>query len=66
MAEIDGIADGVIATYVRDGGREYKLKGKFLVGTDGKAGFTRKVNSEAKGVKFESSDKYEISLFKPY
>lgn len=65
LAGIDEIADGVIATYVRDG-REHKLKGKFLVGADGKTGFTRKMYLEAKGVKLESSDKYEISLFEPF
>ncbi|PUU76259.1 putative monooxygenase [Tuber borchii] len=60
LAGIDEIADGVIATYVRDG-REHKLKGKFLVGADGKTGFTRKMYLEVKGVKLESSDKFRYN-----
>ena len=47
--------DSVIATYLDTSNMRHTLKGKFLVGADGKTGFTRKQYLEAKGVKMEHS-----------
>jgi 2-polyprenyl-6-methoxyphenol hydroxylase-like FAD-dependent oxidoreductase len=43
----------VYATYEDDRGVEYRLRAKFLVGADGKTGFTRKKYLEPKGVLME-------------
>jgi 2-polyprenyl-6-methoxyphenol hydroxylase-like FAD-dependent oxidoreductase len=40
----------VYATYVDSSGAEKQIRGRFLVGADGKTGFTRKQYLEEKGV----------------
>lgn len=47
---IDEITDGVQVEYKRPDGSCSKLKGRFLVGADGKRGYTRKDYLEAKGI----------------
>ncbi len=55
----------VYVTYANTQGEEKKLRGKFLVGADGKTGYTRKHYLEPKGINMEKSEKY-ISLFPNY
>jgi 2-polyprenyl-6-methoxyphenol hydroxylase-like FAD-dependent oxidoreductase len=45
--------DFVYVTYEHSNGGKNSLKGKFLVGADGKTGFTRKRYLEPRGVKME-------------
>lgn len=45
---------GVLATYRSDDGRARQIRGKFLVGADGKTGFTRKHYLEPKGILLEA------------
>lgn len=44
-------------TYTDAQGAEHRLRGKFLVGADGKTGFTRKNYLEPKGVYMEKAHK---------
>lgn len=57
---IDEDKDWVYATYLDASGNEKKIRGRFLVGADGKTGFTRKRYLEPLGVRLEhvSSDTY--------
>jgi 2-polyprenyl-6-methoxyphenol hydroxylase-like FAD-dependent oxidoreductase len=48
----------VYVMYTNAQGEEKKLRGKFLVGADGKTGYTRKHYLEPKGIKMEKSEKY--------
>lgn len=57
-ARVVGIEEGdgwVQATYVDGSHNEHVVRGKFLVGADGKTGFTRKQYLEAKGIKMGNS-----------
>lgn len=47
---IEEADDSVIVQYMRNTGPESLLKGKFLVGTDGKTGFVRKKYLEPRGI----------------
>lgn len=53
--------DWVYATYLDGSGNEKKIRGRFLVGADGKTGFTRKRYLEPLGVRLEnvSSSAYQ-------
>ncbi|RDW75503.1 hypothetical protein BP6252_06645 [Coleophoma cylindrospora] len=50
--------DWVYARYTDSLGAERKIKSKFLVGADGKTGYTRKQYLEAYGVKLQQASKY--------
>ncbi len=57
--------DYVYATYTNQDGEEKKLRAKYLVGADGKTGFTRKNYLEPKGIRMEKDEKYvEIDYFR--
>lgn len=45
--------DWVYATYTDDEGKSHEVRAKYLVGADGKTGFTRKKYLEPRGVKLE-------------
>jgi 2-polyprenyl-6-methoxyphenol hydroxylase-like FAD-dependent oxidoreductase len=53
LTSISEDTEWVYATYADKDGNEHRLRGKFLVGADGKTGFTRKKYLEPKGVKME-------------
>ena len=50
----------VYVTYEDRNGMKSDLKGKFLVGSDGKTGFTRKMYLEPRGIKLEKVAKYSF------
>ncbi|KIX10084.1 uncharacterized protein Z518_01165 [Rhinocladiella mackenziei CBS 650.93] len=54
IVAIEEDRDWVRAKYVDDNGQTKWIRGKFLVGADGKTGFTRKHYLEAKGVLLET------------
>lgn len=45
--------DWVYATYLDASGAEKKIRGRFLVGADGKTGFTRKNYLEPRGIEMQ-------------
>lgn len=47
----------VYCQYLDAAGTEHSIRSKFLVGADGKTGFTRKNYLEPKGVKLEKAKK---------
>ncbi|EXJ62602.1 hypothetical protein A1O7_03040 [Cladophialophora yegresii CBS 114405] len=51
--------DWVYAKYIDVNGTECKIRGKFLVGADGKTGYTRKHYLEPKGVLLQTLSGYE-------
>jgi 2-polyprenyl-6-methoxyphenol hydroxylase-like FAD-dependent oxidoreductase len=56
--------DYVYAIYTNKDGEEKKLRAKYLVGADGKTGFTRKNYLEPKGIRMERDEKYvKINCF---
>lgn len=61
LTSISEDEDWVYITYDDKDANEHRLRGKFLVGADGKTGFTRKRYLEPKGVKMEqvSSTSYQ-------
>jgi len=59
ITEIAEDKDSVRVKYIDDKGEERWLRGKFLVGADGKTGFTRKRYLEPKGVVLETLSGYE-------
>lgn len=50
MISICEVEGGVQATYERKDGTTAQVRGKFLVGADGKRGYVRKGYLEAKGI----------------
>lgn len=48
--------DWVYVTYRDPSGAEKQVRGRFLVGADGKTGFTRKKYLEPQGIKMESAE----------
>lgn len=56
IVELD---DCVEVTYQCHGDQTKQLRGKFLVGADGKTGFTRKKYLEPRGVLMQQSSRYE-------
>lgn len=50
LTSISEDEDWVYVTYSKQDGNEHRLRGRFLVGADGKTGFTRKMYLERKGV----------------
>lgn len=54
ITSIDEDENGVTALFHDDDGRERQIRGKFLVGADGKTGFTRKQYLEPKGILLEA------------
>ena len=54
VLEIQEDQDWVRARYTDDRGEERWIRGKFLVGADGKTGFTRKKYLESKGIVLEA------------
>ena len=57
MTEISEDEKNVYITYKTDDAMIHRVRAKFLVGADGKKGFTRKNYLEAKGVLMERSPK---------
>jgi hypothetical protein len=57
MTRIDEDANRVIVTYRDKDGLEHKVRAKFLVGADGKTGYTRKNYLEKKGIIMQRSSK---------
>lgn len=53
LTSISEDTDWVYVTYDDKDGNEHRLRGKYLVGADGKTGFTRKKYLEPKGVEME-------------
>jgi 2-polyprenyl-6-methoxyphenol hydroxylase-like FAD-dependent oxidoreductase len=53
ITPIDQDRDWAYIQYHDKLGNECRIRSKFLVGADGKTGFTRKMDLEAKGVKME-------------
>jgi 2-polyprenyl-6-methoxyphenol hydroxylase-like FAD-dependent oxidoreductase len=58
IISIEETKDNVIVTYSTSTGEEKQLRAKFLVGADGKTGFTRKKYLESRGVTMEKDEKY--------
>lgn len=56
LSHISEDSDWVFAHYADADGVKHRVKGKFLVGADGKTGFTRKHYLEAKGILMEHVD----------
>lgn len=54
LTAIEEDETGVLVRYHDDDGRSGQIRGKFLVGADGKTGFTRKQYLEPKGIILES------------
>lgn len=50
-------ADYVYVDYMHNNGEEHRIRGKFLVGADGKTGFVRKKYLEPRGVLMEKSNR---------
>lgn len=50
-------ADYVYVDYKHENGDEHRIRGKFLVGADGKTGFVRKKYLEPRGVLLEKSNR---------
>lgn len=65
LTSISEDSDWVYATYIDSTGAERHVRARFLVGADGKTGFTRKMYMEPKGVKLESANKYGLRPFSP-
>lgn len=57
VTAIEETKEEVVATYRNSAGELKRLRAKFLVGADGKTGFTRKKYLEAKGVTMEKDEK---------
>jgi 2-polyprenyl-6-methoxyphenol hydroxylase-like FAD-dependent oxidoreductase len=57
ITAIEETKEEVIVTYMTSAGELTKLRAKFLVGADGKTGFTRKKYLEAKGITMEKDEK---------
>ncbi|CAM1509221.1 Fc.00g029600.m01.CDS01 [Cosmosporella sp. VM-42] len=57
MTAISEDSDWVYTTYTDSTGAEKHIRSRFLVGADGKTGFTRKMYMEPKGVKLEWAEK---------
>ncbi len=55
MTSISEDDDWVSVTYDDEQGIEHRLKSKFLVGADGKTGFTRKKYLEPRGIRMEQA-----------
>lgn len=55
VIRIEEDANWTYCTYVDAQGAEHILRGKFLIGADGKTGFTRKHYLEPKGVHMEKA-----------
>jgi 2-polyprenyl-6-methoxyphenol hydroxylase-like FAD-dependent oxidoreductase len=58
LTSITEDADWVYATYRDQNQMEHTIRGLFLVGSDGKTGFTRKKYLEPKGIVMEQSSAY--------
>ena len=58
VKSIEETKDNIIVRYSTSTGDEKLLQGKFLVGADGKTGFTRKNYLEPRGIIMEKDDKY--------
>lgn len=65
LTSIQERGEWVYATYV-DGQREHTIRSKFLVGADGKTGFTRKQYLEPLGVELLWAEKYDILETVPF
>lgn len=65
LTSISEDSDWVYATYIDSTGEERHVRARFLVGADGKTGFTRKMYMEPKGVKLECANKYSLGPFPP-
>lgn len=57
LTSIRESGDWVYAKYIDDQGREHTIRSKFLVGADGKTGFTRKQYLEPLGVQLLWAEK---------
>jgi 2-polyprenyl-6-methoxyphenol hydroxylase-like FAD-dependent oxidoreductase len=53
ITSIDQDEDWAYSRYHDKQGKEFRIRSNFLVGADGKTGFTRKIYLESKGVKME-------------
>jgi 2-polyprenyl-6-methoxyphenol hydroxylase-like FAD-dependent oxidoreductase len=58
VTSIVELEDCVEVSYQRHGGDTQRIRGKFLVGSDGKTGFTRKKYLEPRGVLMQQSSRY--------
>jgi 2-polyprenyl-6-methoxyphenol hydroxylase-like FAD-dependent oxidoreductase len=69
-SEVVGIfedSDHVYVDYKRADGSIHKIKARFLVGTDGKKGYVRKMYLEPKGIEMARTEKYVFCWCKrPY
>lgn len=65
MTSISEDDDWVYATYTNTAGVEKYIRGRFLVGADGKTGFTRKKYLEPKGIQMQWAEGYVISVKNP-
>jgi 2-polyprenyl-6-methoxyphenol hydroxylase-like FAD-dependent oxidoreductase len=64
---VDGISEDeewVYVTYIDRNQEQKKVRARYLVGADGKTGFTRKKYLEKKGVVMEVQNKYIIVYIK--
>ena len=59
VTAIDEDLDWVYVNYTDVHGKPCKIRSKFLVGADGKTGFTRKKYLEPKGIQMEKNSKWE-------
>ena len=55
---IEETSEHVVVTYSTNRGERKSIRAKFIVGADGKTGFTRKKYLEPKGVTMEKDEKY--------
>lgn len=55
---IEETGEDVVVTYSTNTGEMRSIRAKFLVGADGKTGFTRKKYLEPKGITMEKDEKY--------
>lgn len=62
VVAIEESEDFVYVEYKDKNGQNRKIRAKFLVGADGKTGFTRKKYLEPRGVIMEKSQKYVILI----
>ena len=57
VTEIEEDVDWVYCRYSDSSGTERRIRGKFLVGADGKTGFTRKRYLEPRGVTLDQDSR---------
>ena len=66
LVSISEDEEWVYAKYVDASGEEKQIRSRFLVGADGKTGFTRKMYLEPKGVQMQWAERlvaFRSSLF---